>query len=132
MTKHSEDTQNELQSDTERIKAAYDSASRSLTDLTIQDTAKALDIKLTALEQQALEHWALIHKFDQAIQDLVQLRQQMCQALQQIARIKAGVFQAQQIAFKTFQANGVDCFDSTPLPDPFLEKDTPPPQDTQK
>jgi hypothetical protein len=132
MNNHTDDTTNEPKSDTERVKSAYESASRSLTDLTIQDTADALNVKLTQLEQQALEHWALIHKFDQAINDLVQLRQQMCQALHQVAKIKAGVFQAQQIAFKTFKASGADCFDSTPLPDPFLEKDTPPPQDIEK
>jgi len=119
------------QNDIERVKQAYMSASKAMVDLTIQDTITALDVDVDQATMFHLEQWAILHKFDQAINELVELRADMFKALQHIAQIKAGITQAQSIAFKTM-IDPKECFDTTPLPDRFLEKDTPPPQDSKK
>tara|TARA_R110001592_G_scaffold39314_4_gene129406 strand:- start:23168 stop:23536 length:369 start_codon:yes stop_codon:yes gene_type:complete len=118
----------------ERIKQAYQTISRAMTDTTIEDVAQSLGIPLTKLEIQQLEHWALLFKFDNAITDLINLRQTMNVTLREIANIQSGLFQAQQIAFKTFDLNDVqrEILDTTPPPNPFCSDDHPPPRDTTK
>ncbi len=119
------------QEDIERIKQAYTSVSRAMIDLTIEDTITALEIDVDKSVVFHLEQWALLHKFDQAINDLVELRKDMLKALQHITLIKAGISQAQSIAFKSI-TDPKECFDTTPPPDPFLSEDIPPPQDSRK
>lgn len=128
--KHTANDTKGTENNVERIKSAYITTSKALVDMSISDTAKALGVKLTHQESLYLEQWAIIHKFDQAITDLVGLRNQMTQALIQVRHIQAGVFQAQQIAYKSFIDQ--QSFDTTPLPDPFLEQRHPPAKDTKK
>lgn len=118
----------------ERMKQAYQTISKAMTDTTIEDVAQSLGIELTPLETQSLEHWALLCKFDNAIKQLIDLRQTMNTTLRQIAHIQSGVFQAQQIAFKSFELDDVqrEILDLAPPPVDVCKNEDPPHKDTKK
>lgn len=114
----------------ERIKRAYIKTSQALVDLTIDDVIDTIGEQVDKAERYHLEHWALVYKFDRALAQLVDLRADMQGALIAITKIKAGVQQAQQLAFTNFPDQ--QSFDTTPLPNSFLNDSTPPIEDTKK
>ena len=132
MSKYNKKSEEQRQYDIERVKHAYTRTSKALTDVTIQDTISALGLDLDPQALLHLEHWAVLSKFDQALGGLVELRSQMFRALQEIGSIRAGITQAQAIAFKTFADDLQECFDQAPLPDPFLNDSTTPYKDSKK